>query len=258
VHSHLCDLSLRVRADPSNEQSGLSEEVCNTSCACEEGQHSWSQPLTTSPLFNLRQSDPPSPLEVDPYLEPESATDSPTLNEEACVILIDSSAETYRLETRPLREADPALVTHLGPCGACSSLHDLKVYLERTDLTEPVRSCGLQSISRGQEEGVRCLRELGFSEPCATIWYFNTLNTRSRCLEVCLAHLRSPYVDEEGALNPCLACDEEESGPIFKRYAGRTRRNSGITSAICRPCDTVSSVSHVYLESTAAPLTSPE
>ena len=40
-----------------------------------------------------------------------------------------------------------------------------------------------------------------------------------------------------GKLNKCLQCDEDKSGPIFKWYAGRTRRNSGIHSEIDRPED---------------------
>ena len=38
------------------------------------------------------------------------------------------------------------------------------------------------------------------------------------------------------ALNDCLQCDEDEAGPVFKAVAGRTRRRSGLESAIARPC----------------------
>ena len=38
----------------------------------------------------------------------------------------------------------------------------------------------------------------------------------------------------------------EMSGPVFKAYSGRTRRNSGIPSGICRYCDGVVPVSHDY------------
>jgi hypothetical protein len=40
-----------------------------------------------------------------------------------------------------------------------------------------------------------------------------------------------------GALNGCLWCDEKTSGPGFKYAAGRTRRASGLDSAIPRPND---------------------
>ena len=39
----------------------------------------------------------------------------------------------------------------------------------------------------------------------------------------------------DGSLNDCLQCDEDVSGPNFKFFSGRTRRNSGIPSAIMRP-----------------------
>ena len=46
------------------------------------------------------------------------------------------------------------------------------------------------------------------------------------------------------ALNDCLQCDEDEAGPVFKAVAGRTRRRSGLESAIARPCSTVAQIVH--------------
>jgi len=86
--------------------------------------------------------------------------------------------------------------------------------------------------------------DLGFSEPCAQIWAFNAATTRSACLDVCLAALDDAYHLPDGSLNACLACDEEQSGPVFKAVAGRTRRNSGIPVAICRPPEQVSALRH--------------
>ena len=48
-------------------------------------------------------------------------------------------------------------------------------------------------------------------------------------------------------LNRCLECDERESGPVFKSWAGRTRRNSGLTSAINRPADSLARLSQDFL-----------
>lgn len=53
-------------------------------------------------------------------------------------------------------------------------------------------------------------------------------------------------VDDEGNLNKCLQCDEDKSGPVFKYYSGRTRRNSGITSEIDRPEDTIYNMTQCY------------
>lgn len=70
------------------------------------------------------------------------------------------------------------------------------------------------------------------------MWAFNVNNTRRQCLWVCLwwkeVKDASPNMPD-GSLNPCIQCDEDNSGPIFKYYSGRTRRNSGIISEIKRP-----------------------
>ena len=87
---------------------------------------------------------------------------------------------------------------------------------------------------------------LGFTEPCAQIWYFNTLHTRERCLAPCVAALDEPYHLPDGSLNECILCDEVQSGPVFKAVAGRTRRNSGVASALCRPCREVRPIVHRY------------
>ena len=55
-----------------------------------------------------------------------------------------------------------------------------------------------------------------------------------------------PYNLEDGSLNACLQCDEDVSGDVFKTVAGRTRRNSGLASAICRPCETVWRIEHRF------------
>ena len=128
----------------------------------------------------------------------------------------------------------------------CSTLADLAVYMEANDLTAPVRACGLAFPSGPAADHVACLRDLGFTEPCAQIWYFNTVHTRARCLAPCLAALDQPYHLPDGALNECLRCDEVQSGPVFKAIAGRTRRNTGLPNALCRPCSEVRPLIHAY------------
>lgn len=50
--------------------------------------------------------------------------------------------------------------------------------------------------------------------------------------------LGCPLANEKtGKLNDCLWCDEHISGPSFKFFAARTRRNSGLDSEIPRPND---------------------
>ncbi len=161
----------------------------------------------------------------------------------------------YRLQTFPDRASALAagfVVTHRHHCGACSSLRDLANYLAQPDLTTPARTCARRWTAAGIEE---CFREeIGFGERCAATWTRNALRTRRRCAATCIAHyglwnlvtndIRAPNTDEHGNLNPCLRCDERVSGPGFQYAAGRTRRSSGLTSAIARPATEIYPVDH--------------
>ena len=244
---------VEVSPDPSctglfgmpNEQSGIASDRCSVSCACAQTEMSFQQPNLESFIFSYTHANPIPPPNSDPYQSQDSL--GVQTEDVVCVLERNDQLQEYTVQSQVLSEAIPEQITHLGACGACSSLQDLLVYASRTDLTEPVRTCGLQGISQGMEANVDCLRALGFSESCAVIWYYNTLNTRTACLNVCLAQLNKPYLTEAGDLNDCLACDEQESGPVFKYYSGRTRRNSGIASAICRPCASVARLTHDYL-----------
>jgi hypothetical protein len=143
-------------------------------------------------------------------------------------------------------------VTHQGRCGSCSTLADLAVYLATPDLTTPARACA-RKLGAGRIK--QCYVErIGFSEYCAESWTYNSRNTRSNCLGACIAEYGllnlvlgrypSANTDESGRLNACLLCDEQNSGPGFKYSAGRTRRNSGIESAILRPDSEIFHLDH--------------
>ena len=127
-----------------------------------------------------------------------------------------------------------------------SSLANLAVYIRNPDLTNPVRDCGIKGMSGGMDENIACLQAIGFDLPCAQIWYYNTANTRAKCLNPCLTALNRPYHLPDGSPNKCIQCDEEKSGPVFKAVSGRTRRNSGLPTALCRPCETISPIIHIY------------
>lgn len=233
-----------------NASTGLDASVCRPECACSG--KSWAPPAYTpaeiDALARRTLLDPPALLTSDPYTHPQ---DFPAHLGEVCGVLPDASKPgAYRLETYASSEAASAAgatLTHTGACGLCSSLADLAVYMRNDDLTTPVRNCALKATpDAGSSAAMACLEAIGFDEPCAQIWYYDALNTRAHCLKPCLADLSKPYQAPDAALNACLACDETESGPVFKVVAGRTRRNSGLPSAICRPCSSVSHVVHVY------------
>jgi hypothetical protein len=226
--------------------TGLDGDQCAAACAC--GDTPFTPPAYTEADVTALQSHVlvggPDLLIEDPY------TSSPDLepdDTQLCAVVPAEEPLNYRLanySSEDDAEEDGATVTHRGVCGQCSSLQNLAVYMGNPDLTDPVRSCGIEGIVAGEEANIECLMEIGFDRPCAQIWYFNTQNTRTLCLDVCLEALDSPHHREDGSLNDCIQCDEDNSGPVFKAVSGRTRRNSGLPSALCRPCETVFSVDH--------------
>jgi hypothetical protein len=232
-------------------------------------------------------------METNPY--PPGPYDVAIEKANCYVVFRDPDKNTYDMITAQEPPMDGVnygvFLSHETPCGVCSNLVDLAVYIETPDLTNPVRLCGFTSFL-SDEINMHCLSEkIGFSEACAAIWFHNTQHTRTNCLVLCLIHLLSPAnmrfgfvnpcepssgADEDGALeygdkdggcentinmqpacqdfqyqkgsqyrlNSCLQCDECNSGPLFQKIAGRTRRASGIDSDIDRP--DIPQISHNY------------
>mmetsp|Transcript_37573 Transcript_37573/g.77148 ORF Transcript_37573/g.77148 Transcript_37573/m.77148 type:complete len:349 (-) Transcript_37573:80-1126(-) len=174
-------------------------------------------------------------------------------------------------------------LTHEGPCGACSSLHDLAAYMKHIDMQTPSKRCGIAFF--WSFDGTKtCLKSrLNLSDRCAAVWAYNIFASRKStqnggALQICTQYLGGnadsldPIVDATGnpcdpdpatagdypclakingqpacddsriwtagspfRINACLQADECRSGPVFKLYAGRTRRASGLISSIPRP-----------------------
>lgn len=228
-------------------QTGLTAEQCKPSCEC--GGKTWDSPEWTQARLEALSAwtleTPFAEVTDNPY--PDAGV--PPAGGACAVVVTDLSTRRYRLETftDAAAAADAgAYLTHHGPCGVCSTLADLRVYAADPDLGAPVRQCGIDTFSQGFEANVQCLEALGFTRPCAQIWAWNTAYTRQKCLDPCIRYGGLPYHQEDGGLNECLACDEKQSGPVFKQVAGRTRRNTGIASAMCRPCGESAPVAHDY------------
>lgn len=156
--------------------------------------------------------------------------------------------ELISYESMAAAHADQALITHTGGCGVCSTTKDLAAYLNHPDLTSLGTLCVTESIV-SFDKGVDCFTDHGFTKDCAKMWIYDGIMTRKKCIIPCLeARIRrlpnngpSPLCN----LNECLECDEEISGPLFKQFAARTRRRSGLLSTIARPCrDIVTNVEH--------------
>ena len=230
-----------------NANTGLSTDVCFPRI---DGDETWSPRVwDAAALAELRSwtlENPPAVPPEDPYL----ATPDLQPDETAVCAIMVTGAQAYRLETFESASAAQlagGLVTHGIGCGSCSSLEDLAAYAETPDQTGPVRQCTLDNFGGTVDELDACIQDaVGFTPPCSRIWAYNAMNDARECQSICIAELYSPYNEEDGSLNPCLQCDEDNSGSVFKTVAGRTRRGSGLAAAICRPCDNVWRVDHTY------------
>ncbi|EGC29556.1 hypothetical protein DICPUDRAFT_9842, partial [Dictyostelium purpureum] len=143
-----------------------------------------------------------------------------------------------------------AYVTHLHHCGYCSTTKDLSSYMAHMDLTSPIRDCAIVTFV-SEEISLDCIQHsAGFTHNCALIWLYDALNTRKDCLDICLydwiMHVPNNVPANSTTLSPCIQCDEDKSGPIFKAVAARTRRDSGLKSAINRPPDSIYNITHYY------------
>ena len=231
-----------------NEKTGLSAEQCAPICDC-EGRRFEPPAYTEADIAAIEalvHSEPMTALTENPYEDPAPVSPEGTV----CAVLRDTAdSNQYTMQTFASRAealAAGATPSHSSACGLCSPLVNLAVYMRQPDLTDPVRTCGIQGMSGTKEDHMACLMALGFDEPCASIWYYNTKHTQKKCTAVCMAALNDPYHHPDGSLNECMVCDEVEAGPVFKAFAGRTRRNTGLPSSMCRPCTEVLPFIHHY------------
>ncbi|MDE2770893.1 MAG: hypothetical protein OXI44_06935 [Bacteroidota bacterium] len=212
-------------------------------------------PMPDNPQsFNLAGDNPTFVFRgQEPVLQWYSSLSS---NTEVCAVgFADSTRISCQLRTFP----DPNsavktnfIITHRHHCGTCSSLHDLAINLEKPDIVTPTRICAKQL--KADDIKACLMEEVGLGEHCAETWTYNVLHTRRHCTAICVGYyglwnvltnnMSKPPIDEHGNLNPCLACDEYTSGPGFQYVAGRTRRSSGLVSAIPRPEAEIYQIDH--------------
>lgn len=119
------------------------------------------------------------------------------------------------------------------------------------DMTTPARRCAMLNLL-SESLMLQCYADMGMTEACGRMWGYNSANTRNLCLPSCMKEFFLEKVGLGGnngpapecAMNTCLQCDEDNSGPNFAKYAGRTRRNTGLESCITRPCEANKSLVH--------------
>ncbi|KAK5581693.1 hypothetical protein RB653_001730 [Dictyostelium firmibasis] len=203
--------------------------------------------FSSKTLLNPQQN-----LTFNPY---ELQNFNTTLNNSVCGVYYpdENDRSAYYLQnytSAEEAEASGAFVTHLHNCGYCSTTKDLAMYMLHFDLTTPIRDCAIVSFV-SDEISLDCIQHsAGLTYNCAVIWLYDALNTRKYCLDICLydwvMHVPNNVPKNSTILNPCIQCDEDKSGPIFKLIAGRTRRDSGLLSAINRPPDSIYNITHYY------------
>lgn len=88
--------------------------------------------------------------------------------------------------------------------------------------------------------------QIGLTKECAKIWNYDGIYDGQVCGKVCATELKDPNNGPPPActLNDCLQCDEDNAGPNFTSFAGRTRRRSGLLSEIVRPCNSIAHIDH--------------
>lgn len=170
---------------------------------------------------------------------------APQANEVCAVKFSDSKQENYQMRTFASQESALQAgwtISHQYQCGTCSTLRDLAVYIGIPNQTTPISAC--TRAARGDINKLDSLEEcivkaVGFTQMCAQTWAYNGIHTPMQCGTTCRSARNQPFVVDKatGKLNSCLWCDEKTSGPGFKYSAGRTRRGSGLESAIARPYD---------------------
>lgn len=184
-----------------------------------------------------------------------------------------TSCGQYVMVTYPSTAAaleDNGILTHSGSCGLCSTTQDLAVYLSKSrthihthttsisseccylfhepdeDFTAAGKKCATMGLIN-EQKGMECYMNIGLTMECAKIWNYDGIYDGKACGTVCTQELNDPNNGPPPAcaLNDCLQCDEENAGPTFSSFAGRTRRRSGLLSEIVRSCSSISHIDHV-------------
>ncbi|CAB9518000.1 expressed unknown protein [Seminavis robusta] len=173
-----------------------------------------------------------------------AAKDCPTHYE---TVTFASEELFLRVQEQQEENGETLQITHYGACGVCSNLQDLAVYVANPDLTSKGQECGAKALF-SQQLGVECFIRAGYTPACAKMWMYNTLETGDKCKDLCLPFTFQGMPNNGPpptcTIADCLWCDEVYSGPNFKKVAARTRRRSGLLSAIARPCDDILIVNH--------------
>mmetsp|Transcript_12878 Transcript_12878/g.14111 ORF Transcript_12878/g.14111 Transcript_12878/m.14111 type:complete len:377 (-) Transcript_12878:78-1208(-) len=188
--------------------------------------------------------------------------------------LVQDNKKTFTKNNKKSKSRSRTYVTHEGECGVCSTAQDLAVNLSPTLGRDAFQcSAGFSAALQTQDPTLiapafgalnDCFQQLGFTSNCAYIWASNGVHTTLvtgaaasalqqglppppgipqscvLCAQTCLVdptlpECLNPMKAGSCDLSNCFSCDEDASGPLFKKYSGRTRRNSGIITTFQNP-----------------------
>jgi hypothetical protein len=122
--------------------------------------------------------------------------------------------------------------------------------MKNFDLVTTSTACVKDVVGGFFQDELDCfMSDIGFTEDCAKIWLYNVGKTAEACGGKCAAS-RILRKSNNGPSPTCtltggLQCDEKKAGPVFKQFAGRTRRRSGLLLAIARPSDTIAPITPI-------------
>ncbi|KAG7368276.1 filamentous hemagglutinin family outer membrane protein [Nitzschia inconspicua] len=210
--------------------------------------------IVDSVVNNFRALDHANPMTIqcDPFA---STTCVQGLTSgEACVVELIPPAsgggtcpDNFSYELKTVESLEEALaagdyVTHLGPCGACSSLQDLATMITTTQLPMRGNDCYWQSGGLGDIGTARtCFENLGFTTNCARILasFQNRINLRG-CPSFCAAFALgqgqdAPACSQSNVCSSCVDLIEER----YSIVAGRRTTNSGYPSWSASRCDDI-------------------
>ena len=196
----------------------------------------------------------------DPYMDNDCDLDSPQGDfgsTSVCGIHYeDSYCTSYKLRTYPNQDLaleEGAFVTHVGPCGVCSTTQDLAALLSNVDMTTASENCEVKSAA-GQSKGRQCFEGLGLSSSCANMWAHAARQNERHCAVKCVVSDLRDIAYQGGAptcsLNACLRCNADHSQGTFEKFAGRTSQSSGVLSSIAQPCSDLAHITQSVCPST--------
>lgn len=146
--------------------------------------------------------------------------------------------------------AAPAVITHKGACGVCSTTKDLAVMMTTRDFNSLLAQCTFTFFLQGinVKNFLECVQELGITPDCAKMLYWTSRANADQCSDVCTADATTGIQGQGPPPNcdpsPCTRCALEKTGQFSASFLGRLPINSGVLSVLAPPCEEFYNLTH--------------